>query len=364
MMWFPWLPAWVVALAFFLLVLAVAVALQGVLIRLVTRLTANSNLQLRVLFLKTRTVARFAFVILAAALAVPLVPVDPATEFLIQRILVSALVILFGWVAMVAAQLVSDRYIMRFKIDAADNLQARAAITQFKSLNRLAQTLIVVITLGLALMTFPSVRQLGVSLFASAGIVGVIIGVAAQSTIGNVLAGIQLAITQPIRIDDVVIVEGEWGRIEEINSTFVVVRIWDLRRLVVPLSYFLQQPFQNWTRTSATVLGTVFFYLDYATPVDAVRAKVEDIVRASPMWDGDVVGVQVTNCNESTMEIRALISARDSGNAWNLRCELREKMLAFLKAEHPQSLPRQRSDVSVTLDARNLPKENAPAGPV
>ena len=193
-------------------------------------------------------------------------------------------------------------------------------------------------------MTFPSLRAVGFSLFASAGAAGLIVGLAARPTLSNLIAGLQIALTDPIRIDDVVIVEGEWGWIEEINTTYVVVRIWDLRRLVVPLTHFIEKPFQNWTRRSADILGTVFFYADYTVPVDEIRAELRRIVEGSELWDGEVCGLQVTNATERTVELRALVSAATSPEAWDLRCMVRERMIEFLMRHYPESLPRVRAE--------------------
>ena len=361
--WLPWLPDWAVAVLYFCAIIAFALALQGVLIRVLGRASEDSGYGLRLIFLRTKKIARFGFVLAAAAFALPLLPLGAEDQALAQRVLVAAFITLLGWTATIATRIGIERYLVRFKIDSADNLLARSAVTQFRVLKRVAVTVIFIITVSLALMMFPSVRQYGISLFASAGIIGVIVGLAAQPTIGNLLAGIQLAVTQPIRIDDVVIVEGEWGRIEEINSTYVVVRIWDLRRLVVPLTYFLEKPFQNWTRSSAKIMGPIYFYLDYRTPVDAIRKKLDEIVKASPDWDGDVVGVQVTDCKETTMEVRALISAADAGKAWNLRCAVREKILAFLQEEYPESLPVQRGELAVAMERGSFDGKNgAPEG--
>jgi hypothetical protein len=190
-----------------------------------------------------------------------------------------------------------------------------------------------------------SVRQFGTSILASAGIAGIIIGFAAQRSIATLLAGLQIAVTQPIRLDDVVIVENEWGRIEDISLTYVIVRIWDQRRLVVPITYFIEQPFQNWTRSSAEILGTVFFHLDYRAPLDAIRRKLDEILAESPYWDGKVKVLQVTDAKEHTLEVRALASAADASLAWDLRCEVREKLIQFLQEHHPESLPRMRAEL-------------------
>ncbi|MEJ2699020.1 MAG: mechanosensitive ion channel [Desulfuromonadales bacterium] len=251
-----------------------------------------------------------------------------------------------AWVLVNSTLGLRDLVLSRYDVSSKDNLKARAVHTQVNVLVRIVLVAICVVAVACLLMTFEKVRQVGVSLLASAGIAGVIAGFAAQHSLGALFAGIQIAITQPIRIDDVVIVEGEWGKIEEIALTYVVVRIWDLRRLVVPVTYFLQTPFQNWTRVSADLLGTVFLYTDYTVPVEAVREELQRLLKKSEFWDGKVWGVQVTNATEHTMELRALMSAADSSTAWNLRCEIREKLIEFLQKNYPGSLPRVRAEMA------------------
>jgi small-conductance mechanosensitive channel len=212
-------------------------------------------------------------------------------------------------------------------------------------ITNIINVLIALFTFSFILMTFSEVRHIGVSILASAGIFGVVLGFAAQKTLGNFIAGIQIAIAQPIRLDDVVIIEGEWGWIEEITLTFVVVRIWDLRRMVVPISYFLEKPFQNWTRTSADLLGTVFIYTDYTVPVDEMRKELTRILESSPKWDKKVNVLQVSDTTDRSVELRALMSAADSPTAWDLRCEVREKLLEFLQKRFPGSLPRTRVEM-------------------
>ena len=228
---------------------------------------------------------------------------------------------------------------------------ARKVHTQVSILRRILSVGIIILALGAVLMHFDSFRQLGTGLLASAGVVGIIIGFAAQRTLGNLLAGFQIAITQPIRVDDVVVVEGEWGRIEEITLTYVVVRIWDLRRLVLPISYFIETPFQNWTRTSASILGTVFLHVDYTVPVDAVRTELQRLLEASSYWDGEVWRLHVTDTSERTVELRALMSAADSADAFELRAEIREKLIAFLQRTYPDALPRIRAEVEQPVPA-------------
>jgi len=212
-------------------------------------------------------------------------------------------------------------------------------------LRRVLVVVILIVGLSVMLMTFPTVRQFGATLFASAGLAGLVVGMAARPALANLLAGLQIAMTEPIRIDDVVIVDGEWGRIEEITTTYVVVCIWDLRRLIVPLSYFIEHPFQNWTRQTADLLGTVSIYADYTVPVEEVREELHRILDGSEQWDRKVWGLQVTDATERTMTLRALMSAPDSSKAWDLRCLVRERLIAFLQAKHPQSLPRARAEV-------------------
>jgi small-conductance mechanosensitive channel len=246
--------------------------------------------------------------------------------------------IMFEVVNMAAAFVLS-----RYRLDVADNLQARSIYTQVVVLKKVAFSIIVILALASMLMVFDSVRLFGESILASAGVAGIVLGFAAQRSLAMLLAGFQIALTQPIRLDDVVIVEKEWGRIEEITLTYVVVRIWDLRRLVLPITYFIEQPFQNWTRTSADILGAVFLYVDYTVPVDALRDELTRILKASHLWDGKVNVLQVTDAKEHTLELRALASAADASLAWDLRCEIRERLVAFIQQNYPESLPKVRA---------------------
>ena len=209
-------------------------------------------------------------------------------------------------------------------------------------LSRSLDVVLVLLTLGAALMTFPAVRQYGLSLFASAGIAGIIAGLAARPVLSNLMAGVQLAMTQPIRLYDGVTVENEYGTVEEITSTYVVVKLWDLRRMIVPLTYFIEKPFQNWTRETSALIGNVMLYVDYAAPVDVIRAKFNEILKQSDKWDGRTAALQVTDFKEGSMELRCLMSARSASQTFDLRCEVREKLIAFLQSEHPEALPHSR----------------------
>jgi small-conductance mechanosensitive channel len=269
---------------------------------------------------------------------------DPAVEA-VRQVIGTLLIAGVAWAVIAVAPIIEDVVLSHFSIDVEDNLQARKVYTQLKFFKRVVQIGVGVIAFALILMQFTKVRQLGTTLLASAGVIGIILGFAAQKTLSTFIAGLQIAIAQPIRIDDVLIVENEWGRVEEITLTYVVLRIWDLRRLILPISYFIEKPFQNWTRTSADLLGTVFLYADYTLPVAAVREELHRLLEQSPFWDGKVWNLQVTNLNEKTVELRALMSASNASGAWNLRCEIREKLLEFVQKSFPQCLPRVRAQV-------------------
>ena len=260
-------------------------------------------------------------------------------------VLVLVLIVSGAWAVIRLTSVVEEVVTHRFDIDASDNLRARAIHTQVGILRKIVIVIVLVLAMAMMLMSYEPFRQIGTGILASAGLAGLVIGLAAQRTLANLLAGIQLAITQPIRLDDVVIVEGEWGRIEEITLTYVVVRIWDLRRLVLPISYFLEKPFQNWTRNSAEILGIVFLYMDYRVPVEAIRAELQRIAEGSDLWDGKVCGVQVTGATADAVEVRALVSAADASAAWDLRCEVRERLIDFLQRNYPDALPRVRAEV-------------------
>jgi len=262
-----------------------------------------------------------------------------------EHVLAIVLIALVAWLLIRITYALEYYLVSRFDVGVADNLKARKIHTQFRVLKRIVFVVVCILMFATMLMTFERVRQLGTAILASAGVVGIVVGMAAQRTISTFIAGLQIALTQPIRIDDVVIVENEWGRIEEITLTYVVVKIWDLRRLIVPITYFIETPFQNWTRTSADILGTVFVYTDYVVPIDAVRETLQRILEQSEHWDGKVCVLQVTNVSDRTLELRALMSASDASAAWTLRCEVREKLIEFIKREYPQALPRLRAEL-------------------
>jgi small-conductance mechanosensitive channel len=294
---------------------------------------------------RCRAPARIIVPVMAVYFVLPLMKLSPAILVFLKQSLALLLIASVAWLIIGVTYVIEDLVLSQFRIDVRDNLRARRIHTQIQILKKVVIIIVGVIALATVLMTFEKVRQLGTSILASAGILGIIIGIAAQRSIATLLAGLQLAVTQPIRIDDVVIVENEWGRIEEITLTYVVVRIWDLRRLIVPMTYFLEKPFQNWTRVSAELLGTVFLYVDYTVPVQAVRDELHRILENSRLWDGRVCVLQVTNATERTVELRALMSTPDASTAWELRCEVREKLIEFIRTNYPNGLPKVRGEL-------------------
>jgi small-conductance mechanosensitive channel len=316
-----------------------ALALHLIGMRLLRPLLTDRNQYWGALILATKGPTRLALLVIAMEIALPAAGFDPEISGIIAELLSIATIVLFGWIAMTAGHLAGDLYISRTRNDGIDMLTARKHLTQVRVLRQIVDTLIVVVTVSAALMTFEPVRQYGVSLFASAGVAGLVAGLAARPMLGNLIAGLQIATTQPIRLEDEVVVETQWGRVQEINSTYVVLGLWDMRQMIVPLSYFIEKPFENWTRDSTKLIGSVLFPLNYNVPVARLREKVIEIVKASPHWDGDVVQLQVLEARATVLEVRAIASARTSGQMSELRYTIREKVIEFLQAEYPSSLP-------------------------
>jgi small-conductance mechanosensitive channel len=337
-------PPW--AVSFIVLVTAVIVALliHAIILALALRLLRGRRPYLRSILEATKNPTRLGLLLLAFAIALPTAPLSAETTSVLAKCLGLATICLLGWIALTAVNIATNLYLMRFRLDVADNLLARKHITQVRVLVRALDTVIVLVTLGFALMTFEAVRQYGVSLFASAGIAGVVFGLAAQPVLSNLIAGVQLAITQPIRLEDAVTVQNEYGWIEEINATYVVIRLWDLRRLIVPLNYFIQQPFYNWTRQHAATLGNVILYLDYSAPVDIVRKKAIELVEQSERGKAAVSSVQVTNTTTQGIQVQILVHSEATSITNNVCADLREQLIAFLNKDHPEALPRSRNE--------------------
>jgi small-conductance mechanosensitive channel len=293
--------------------------------------------------------------VLGIIFALPILNLPPAYAVVVARgtsiLLIGAMTIILFQAVHICEQAV----LARFDITAADNLRARKVYTQVRVISKVLDVMIGVFAVASVLMLFAEVRHIGASLLASAGIVGIIAGIAAQKTVSNVLAGFQIALAQPMRQDDVVIVEGEWGRVEEITLTYVVVHLWDDRRLVLPLSYFIEKPFQNWTRASARLLGSVFVWVDYSFPVEQARMALKAIIEASPLWDKRFWNLQVTDASDRSMQLRILATAADSSAAFDLRCEIREKFIAYIQHHHPQTLPQLRAQWAGTPPGPSSP---------
>lgn len=303
---------------------------------------------------------RFVIVLLAISFVLPLLNMPPTMLDFVKHLLSLCFIASVAWLIVRFTFVLNDLILSRYKVDVRDNLQARKIQTQLQIFKKIVVVVVTILALATMLMTFEKVRQLGATILASAGIVGIILGLAAQRTIATLLAGLQIAITQPIRVDDVVIVENEWGRIEEITFTYVVVRIWDLRRLVLPITYFIEKPFQNWTRVTADILGTVFIYVDYTVPIQAIREELHRILKSTNLWDGKAWVLQVTNATERTVELRALMSAPDAPTAWNLRCEVREKLIEFIQKNYPDGLPKVRAEIQESVAPATAMAESKP----
>ncbi|MGW0217909.1 mechanosensitive ion channel family protein [Micromonospora chokoriensis] len=272
---------------------------------------------------------------------------------LLLHLLVLAVIATVAWLVAALLVVVEDTALARFRVDVPDNRHARRVRTQVVMLRRLTIAVIVILTVGVMLMTFPSVRGIGAGVLTSAGVVGVVAALAAQSLLGNVFAGLQLAFSDAVRLDDVVVVEGEWGRIEELTLSYVVVQIWDDRRLILPTSYFTTKPFQNWTRTESAVLGTAEFDVDWAVPVQAMREELRRLVEGTELWDGRVCVLQVTDATGGMVGIRALVSAADAGSLWDLRCLVREHLVSWIRDNRPTAMPRVRTELGDSTS--NLP---------
>lgn len=294
--------------------------------------------------------ARVMLPLLCILIAFPYLLFQEQIKVFLQHLFEIGLIASCTWLCISSVTGMQDVILSRYDLMVHDNLKARVVHTQVNVMVKIVLVVLLIVAFALALTTFEQIRRIGISILASAGIIGVIAGIGAQRSIAHIFAGIQIAISQPIRIDDVVVVEGEWGIIEEINLTYVVVRVWDLRHLVLPITYFLEKPFQNWTRATAHLLGTVMIYADYSLPVDEVRAELKRILEQAPKWNGEAWALHVTDAQERSLELRALVSADNAGSLWELRCHVREKLIEFMTSRYPQSLPR----IRVDLDGQSM----------
>lgn len=275
-------------------------------------------------------------------LLLPVMQLDKVIRLRIEHAVEVVLIIVSAWLFVSFVKVVQDQVHRRINMKTPDNLRQRTIITQLIYIRRVITVIVILITIGAVLLTFGTMRKIGTGLLTSVGIGGVIVGFAAQRSLANLLAGFQIAFTQPIRIDDEVVVEGEWGRIEEITLTYVVVRIWDDRRLVLPINYFIEKPFQNWTRTNALITGTALLYVDYSLPVPWLRQEFQQLIEGNELWDKRVAALQVTNLKEQVMEVRAIVSSKNSAQVFDLRCWVREQLMQKINEQYPQCLPKVR----------------------
>ena len=357
-----WVPGWVVGIIIMAVAALVAALVYSWVIGRLVRLAADRSPFLHQLLRRAQRPVGALVVLAALGAALPAADFPYGWLVAIGHALLIAFVLVLGWTASKAIDIAAELYLHRFRIDADDNLLARKHVTQVDILRRAAQTLLVIVTIAAALMTIDAVRNYGLSLFASAGAAGLILGLAARPVLSNLLAGIQIAVTQPIRVEDTVTVEGEFGAIETITSTYVVIRCGDLRRLIVPLSYFIEKPFQNWTYQGSGLIGAVSVHVGYELPVARVRAELERIVRATPLWDGRVADVQVTELAADKVELRCLVSARNAEDSGKLRNAVREKMLDFLRSQQHQCRPEQADETDVSDEpapAPTTPRQSA-----
>ena len=303
---------------------------------------------------RVRRPAQALIILTGFGIILPLLHFPPHTLDVLQKGLAVIWFLALGWLLVALVYCMEDFLLLRYDVSVANNVRARRARTQMQLMRRMVITLLVMVDAGLVLSVFrdSQIWHYGAGLLASAGLASLVLATAAKTSASNFLAGLQIALTEPIRLDDVVIVEGEWGRIEEITTTYVIVAIWDQRRLVVPLTYFIETPFQNWTRDTSDLLGTSFLYVDYSIPVQALRDELTRVLENEPQWDKRVNVLQVTNLSEHTMEIRCLLSAADSSQQFNLRCIVREKMIKFIQMNYPDAFPRTRFSAVPWLDEK------------
>lgn len=343
----PWQTAearWLTVIGFGLALALAAWVVFRVLDAIVARATSHSN---AMILLRRYTRKPFGLLLPLMGLEVVLygAPDELAGIDLTRQLMTVAVVGCVTWLLIQAVRAAGEILVTLRPVEPGDNLAARRLQTQARVLTRSIISLITLIGVAMALMTFPNVRHLGTSILASAGLAGIVAGLAARPLLGNLIAGLQIGMTQPIRIDDVVIVEGEFGTIEEITGTYVVVKIWDQRRMIVPLEWWTQNPFQNWTRSSAEILGTVTLWVDFRMPIEPLRAELTRLCKESPFWDGRACGLDVTDSDQQAVQIRCLVSSANAGDSWNLRCQVREKLLSYIQNQHPEGLPRVRADL-------------------
>jgi small-conductance mechanosensitive channel len=354
---------WTIGLSILLLAVLLSSFATRILVKLLGRFHRSQNSGaspiLRIVA-RIRRPAQVLVLLAGAGFVLPLTDLPTHGLTVAQKTVGVLWFLALGWLMIALVYCFEDFLLLRFDVSVADNLRARRARTQVQLMRRMAITLAVVVDAGLVLSIFrdSQIWHYGAGLLASAGLASLVLATAAKSSASNLLAGMQIALTEPIRLDDVVIVEGQWGKIEEITTTYVVVAIWDQRRLIVPLSYFIENSFQNWTRSSAELLGYPYLYVDYTVPVEPLREEFRRVLESTPLWDQRVCVLQVTDLSSSMMQIRCLFSVRNSSDQWDLSCLVREKMVEFIRANYPDAFPRTRFSA-----VAEFPAEAGASGP-
>lgn len=338
-------PPLLVALILVVGAVVAAVILQRIIVHAFPRRMRARNPTLDTVINRGRPILLAGLVIILLGSVIPAMPVAASLVLTMLLVLTAAFILVLGWAAILVIDVLCEHQISLHRDNIQADVMARRQATNWQLLRRISRVVIVLLAIAAALMVFPAVRQYGLSLLASAGAAGLVLGFAARPVLSNLIAGIQLAITQPFRIEDAVIINEQWGWIEEITATYIVVRIWNWQRMVVPLAWLLEQPFQNWTRESSELIGSVHLNVDYTVPLEALRKELDAIVHKTPLWNGKVVVLQVVEALPTTIQLRALVSAKDSGEAWDLRCYVREKLIVFLQEHYPEALPRQRIEI-------------------
>lgn len=336
---------WIAASIIFIISLAFGVIVRLAFFKIVNYYAAKSD-QITIQSLRNRLGKSLFLFIPLSILRLALESLYPEQFTWVNKILEVAIVVSIALLVAKLIYVLQDVLFYQYDLKQSDNLKARKVHTQIIYLRKIAMVIVAILAISIILLSFDSVRKYGATMLTSAGVAGIIIGFAAQKTLANLMAGIQIAFTQPIRIDDAVVVEGEWGWVEEINLTYVVIKIWDMRRLVLPITYFTENPFQNWTRSSAQLLGAVYLYLDYKAPLEQLRNHFDKILENTNLWDKTSKAFQVTDSSEKTMTVRMLMTAKNSPEAYDLRCYVREEMLKYIQAEHPEGLPKTRAMIT------------------
>ena len=344
----------VISLGILVAAAALGLAIHSLIVRLVSRWHSKRPVALKRIPLAlehwrapSRALLPAAFV----ALALPALELSPGLLHVIRHILGLWVIAAVAWFLMRTVAMASEMILSRYDITATESLRERGVSTQVYMFQRVLHVVIAVVAAAIMFMSFSSLREFGVSILASAGIVGLVIGFAAQRSIATLLAGVHIALTQPIRLGDAILIEGEFGNVEEITLSYVVIRLWDERRLIVPISHFIEKPFQNWTRQSAALIGAVFLNCDYRIPVQELRDELKRILESTDLWNGRVSALQVTNATQESIELRVLCSADNASQTWDLRCYVREKLIEFMRQRFPDSLPQQR--IELTNNNRN-----------